>query len=676
MDVKYIIEFCNGLKVSVYFSIFLLSMSSFAQFQITIEATILDRTTDQPIPYVNVAFKDQKLKTITNSNGKFILSYDEEAISADDILRFSAFGYQPTQTTVSVLYKLLKNTDKIYLVRETFPTIENAVEPATTKDIGIKPEYIRGTVTSSNLPLQGVIVKIKNTLVEAQTDVNGNYSIAAKKNQVLVFNFIGMKSVEISVGDHQNIDIQLETDATILDEVELFGEKKKAEKLIDLGLGGKKSFDALGYDVKIMTTKDIKPHYNNLFDLLNGQFAGVVMGYDEKQNPIVYIPGRQGSINNNAAAIFDIDGQIFASFPPMDVQQIETIAIIKSLAGTNKYGSEGRGGVVVIRTKIFSATKAEAEKPSALVTGNDYNENLLSINTLAPVPIYLQSLQNATTFEDAKDVYITLKQDKENLSIPFYLNVAEYFLRWNAKYALDILSYAEGLAKDNPKALKTIAYKYEELNKLENALLVYQRIAKIRPKDSQSYRDLAWIYSATGFYSEAMRLYKQMLNTSIEGVDFTGIQQTMTEELMHLLALHRSEVQFTDLPGDLLTARFKQDLRIVFEWNDPNAEFELQFVNPQKKFYKGSHTKFNNRERMLDEIKNGYTTEAYIIDDAEAGEWIINIESLNEEPSINPNYLKYTIFKNYGLENETKTVKVIQLHDIKQKVMLDTFMYR
>ncbi len=144
---------------------------------------------------------------------------------------------------------------------------------------------------------------------------------------------------------------------------------------------------------------------------------------------------------------------------------------------------------------------------------------------------------------------------------------------------------------------------------------------------------------------------------------------------MHLLAFHRGKVDFSGLPPDLLTPRFKQDLRLVFEWNDPTAEFELQFVNPQKKFYKWSHTKFENAERLLDEVKNGYMTESYIIDDEEPGEWIINIEALNEDPSINPNYLKYTVYKNYGLKNETKTVKVIKLQDIKQKVSLDRFIY-
>ena len=40
---------------------------------------------------------------------------------------------------------------------------------------------------------------------------------------------------------------------------------------------------------------------------------------------------------------------------------------------------------------------------------------------------------------------------------------------------------------------------------------------------------------------------------------------------------------------------------------------------------------------------------------------------------MNPTYLKYTIYKNYGLENETRKVKVIKLSQLEQKVTLDKF---
>jgi hypothetical protein len=94
------------------------------------------------------------------------------------------------------------------------------------------------------------------------------------------------------------------------------------------------------------------------------------------------------------------------------------------------------------------------------------------------------------------------------------------------------------------------------------------------------------------------------------------------------------------------------------------------------KFFTWSHTRLENEKRMLDEIKNGYASEEYIIDDAKAGEWIVNIECFTEESLTNPTYLKYTVFKNYGLPSETKKVNIVKLYQYQQKVSLDTFMYK
>jgi tetratricopeptide (TPR) repeat protein len=642
----------------------LITSSLYSQYEITIDARVLDQVTNKPIEYVNVEFLKKNLRAVGNKEGFIILRYDTDFIHDDDLLQISSKGYKTITVRVAQLYKLLKNTNQIYLKpNQTIKTKEE-----------LSNNYIYGTITSHNIPLQSVSIKVKGTLNEVFTDLDGSFAIVGNIDDVLLISYLGMKSKEAIVYKKTGLKVELELDGELLNEVLLTGKAKK-EETIDLGLGMEKSFDELGYSVNTLKAEEIKPQYIDLLSLLKGKFAGVQIA-----NGGVLLRGNQ-SINNSALAIFDLDGQIFdinvnQRSPDIEVSNIESITILKSLAAVTKYGTIGRGGVIVIKTKTASGVNAEPKKPSALATGNDYIEEVQSIDVLNLKPDYLQTLQNAKTFEEAKQTYKTLKQTKDNLSVAFYLDAAEYFLKWDNSYAMDIFAYVEELAKDNAKALKTLAFNYEALNKHEEARLVYQRIAILRPTDAQSYRDLALIYNVTGYYNEAMRLYKQMLSNSIEGVDFSGLQQPIVDELMHLLAFHRSKVDYKDLPTDLLTAKFKQDLRIVFEWNDPNAEFELQFVNPQKKFFKWAHTKFDNRERMLDEIKKGYTTEAYIIDDAEAGEWLINIEAFNETPDINPNYLKYTIYKNYGLPNETKTVKVIQLENIKQKVTLDKFLYQ
>jgi CarboxypepD_reg-like domain len=518
---------------------------------------------------------------------------------------------------------------------------------------------IDGIITSNSRPIQAATIKIKNSYIETQSDVDGKFRIDAHKGDMLVVNYLGMLEKEILVSTVNIINIELEPDGEVLDEVFLEGESKE-EVLIDLGLSGKKSFDAIGTSVNVITAKDIGSQYTSLESLLRGRFAALNHT-------------RQGSMNNNLGIIYDIDGMIFAptpSFrmPNVDPQNIESLTVLTSLASTNKYGTIGRGGVIVIRTKTNGYNKANKEISSLLATDNDYDEKLLSLNTNQTKPTYISQLENAVSYNNALAIY---KQLRTPSSIPYFINVSNYFQRWDKNYALNMLSNIAVIAKTNPKALRTLAYKFEENNKLEKARYIYERIAILRPKDAQSYRDLALIYQQTGAYKKAIELYGQMLNNQIEGVNFSGLRQPITSELQHLLAKHRSKVDFSNIHADYLRADFKYDLRIVFDWNDPNTEFEVQFVNPQKKYYKWSQTKLDNRERMIDGITKGYHTEEFIIDDNEAGEWIINIESLNDEPQLNPTYLKYTVYRNYGLANETKEIKVVNLNTFKPKVTFD-----
>ena len=65
----------------------------------------------------------------------------------------------------------------------------------------------------------------------------------------------------------------------------------------------------------------------------------------------------------------------------------------------------------------------------------------------------------------------------------------------------------------------------------------------------------------------------------------------------------------------------------------------------------------------------------FIIEDSGYGNWLVNVKSLNTTPGTNPTFLKYTLYQNYGLPNEKKEVKVLNLAQHTEKVTLDTFIY-
>jgi outer membrane receptor protein involved in Fe transport len=59
------------------------------------------------------------------------------------------------------------------------------------------------------------------------------------------------------------------------------------------------------------------------------------------------------SMNNQAYAVYDVDGILYTDCPTfIDPQQIKSITILRSLAATNRYGGAARGGAIVIRLKV------------------------------------------------------------------------------------------------------------------------------------------------------------------------------------------------------------------------------------------------------------------------------------------------------------------------------------
>ena len=98
----------------------------------------------------------------------------------------------------------------------------------------------------------------------------------------------------------------------------------------------------------------ISPAATTLLDVIVGKFPGVkVIGYNVgNSNPKILIRGGSLSINNQAYAIYDIDGSIQTEFPSyIDPNQVKNISILKSLAATNRCGGMGRGGAIIIKLK-------------------------------------------------------------------------------------------------------------------------------------------------------------------------------------------------------------------------------------------------------------------------------------------------------------------------------------
>ena len=122
---------------------------------------------------------------------------------------------------------------------------------------------ISGTVTDDSGGLPGVNILIKGTSSGTDTDFDGKYTIKAKPGDVLVFRFLGYKTVEKTVGSAAVINVKMTEDANVLEEVVVVG----------YGTSTKKAFagTATTVDQKKLENKS----FANVSQALIGEVAGV-----------------------------------------------------------------------------------------------------------------------------------------------------------------------------------------------------------------------------------------------------------------------------------------------------------------------------------------------------------------------------------------------------------------
>lgn len=84
---------------------------------------------------------------------------------------------------------------------------------------------ISGTVTESETggPLPGVSIVVEGTNSGVVTDFDGNFLIKASKGDVLVFKYVGMRTVRKTVEDSSVLKIALEAENNVLDEIVVVG---------------------------------------------------------------------------------------------------------------------------------------------------------------------------------------------------------------------------------------------------------------------------------------------------------------------------------------------------------------------------------------------------------------------------------------------------------------------
>lgn len=533
--------------------------------------------------------------------------------------------------------------------------------------IAQETRLVKGKITDGSTPLQDVTVMIEGAAEGTYTNSEGRYEISARIGDVLLFSYTGMVTRRVRVEEVTRfINLSLVPDYTELEEVTVQKRLKTQEELSREYAGNtgviRTAFGFLDANntqgrIRVVDGTKMNAIYLCISDFLKNRFAGVYVT-GECPTGTVYIRNI-GSLNNRVPVIYDIDGQIFTETPSwLDVNQINRMAIVSSYSMGTRYGSQGAGGVIIINT-VNSKYVAEG---MAKATPKVQPKALTPTELLANSPTYLQELMAAESDEEARNLY--QKFEGQYAASPyFFLDAYRYFYqtRGDRNFADNLLAQHLGIFEGNPVLLKALGYLYQEQGRFDEAKEVFKEIFILRPQYAQSYLDMANAYRDAGEYTKAASLFGRYQYLLREGIlvgsdDFWLMQQHDSD---NLFAFHAKELG-TDLASLDTDPYLEGATRLVFEWNETGAEFELQFVNPNNQHYTWEHTYAKNGNRLDDEQLAGYAMEEYVIDAATPGNWNINVTYLSN-PSLTPTYLKLTVYRNYGKANQSKKVYAYKL---------------
>lgn len=548
---------------------------------------------------------------------------------------------------------------------------------------------ISGVVTSYGSPMANVNIALKGSSDGIQTDANGKYEIDARPRDILIFSYVGMTTQEIIIEDVTRVlNIDMIPRVEELDEVIVQQKAKKGQQGLAMGYAKKKSIistaygfvDAAnaGYAMSHIDGADLNPSAIDIISAIQGKIPGLsVETIDDNGVALraLFMRGRS-SANTPRPAIYEVDGVIFEKAPDfLQIDRIDRVATIPGLAGVIKYGQIAAGGIIVINTIGANVQREEGtNKPydQVKLRDNTFDARSVQGRFKREPPKYILEMKKETTAEDAMAQF-DIQKKLYGSSPYFYLSAADFFQENWASSNMQDLVIMEMKAKysNNSNVLKALAYTYEERKNFDAALKSYIEIFKKRPRYAQSYRDLANMYSKTGNYKKALALYvryqkSRSLDTVTTG--FEGIDAVIDTEFTNLLATHGKELAKGAKNGEMTEY---QGIRTVFEWNNSEAEFDLQFVNPEKTYFIWSHTNEKEKARIIDEKTKGYTSEQFLIDQSKPGEWLINLKYYGNK-SYDPTIMKVTTYYNYGLFTQRSEIKVfrLELKNVNQQLVM------
>ncbi len=215
---------------------------------------------------------------------------------------------------------------------------------------------VKGLITFDKKPLEEVTVSLLDGFKYVYSDHSGNYTINAKRGDVLYITKSGFQSIELEVKNNNEI-LNIELKKSSAEQVYKvgYGEQTKTSLLSSVSTISCNNFENLS------VSSAEKALVGKATGLTILQSSGNEPGYESSD---IYIRG-VGTFGQWRSPLLLVD-DIERNFSQLDVQEIESVSILKDGAANAQYGQRGANGTILISTKRGKVGKTEIDFTSQL----------------------------------------------------------------------------------------------------------------------------------------------------------------------------------------------------------------------------------------------------------------------------------------------------------------------
>jgi Ca-activated chloride channel family protein len=260
------------------------------------------------------------------------------------------------------------------------------------------------------------------------------------------------------------------------------------------------------------------------------------------------------------------------------------------------------------------------------------------------------------------------------------------FERGQRDLALRVLTTVAELRLEDARLFRVLAHRLEQIDEIDLAVELFDRVRVLRPEEPQSYRDLALALDARAGarsrangpaspasiadHRRALALFADIVDREWDG-RFPEVETIALVEANRIATvLERAGVTNAWTLDPRLRQALDFDVRVVLSWDTDDTDMDLWVVEPsgEKCFYSNNRTRIGGR--MSNDFTGGYGPEEYSLRRAMAGPYEVkaNFYGSRSQSLTGPTTVQATVVTDYGRPTEQRRAITIRLTEARDVV--------